>query len=112
MPLTFVALLAASQPLVAAYDRSGPSRRATCRIDDGPARRCIFTPLFGDGGFQIDLPDRALRVVVAGERARVFEVFGPEKRVQVAATFRRDAVRRACWVSGRGDSDPRSICAF
>ena len=98
---------------VASEDRSGPSREANCRIDDKPMQRCLFTPLFGDGSFEIELnADRALRVVVDSARASVFEVFGPEKRVRLMWRYHRDPLHCACWVTDMTDVEPRSICVY
>ena len=92
--------LAASGPSVegvASEDRSGPSRWARCRIDGKPVSKCRFTPLFGDGSFNIRLKGvDELRVVVSGDSASVFEVFGPEKRVALLAVG-------AGWVRVLGD---------
>jgi hypothetical protein len=114
MLATFVLLLALSGPAdsIAPEDRSGPTRPARCEIDGKPARPCQFTPLFGDGSFDILLADRQqYRVVIDGEHASVFVVMGPQKRVPLTWPYHRDAVRRACWVTDADDS-PQSICVY
>jgi hypothetical protein len=96
-------------------DRSGPPRRARCRIGAGPVQPCIFTPLFGDGSFNIEPKDgNDLRVVRDGDHAWVFSVFGPNKRVPVGGTYHRDKADRACWVADAPNSepDPGRICAY
>jgi len=101
--------------MVARVDRSGPSRIATCQIDRGPQSRCVFTPLFGDGSFQVDLDGtdaRSLRVVLDGHKARAFEVFGPAKFVAMLWTYHRDPTRPACWITDTKDVETQSICAF
>jgi len=106
---------ASNSPMVAQEDRSGRSRTATCQMDHGPKSQCVFTPLFGDGSFQIDLDGtdaRSLRVVLDGDRAHVFEVFGPTKRVALLWTYYRDPTRPACWITDTKDVEPQSICAF
>lgn len=109
--LTLATLTAPDE--VAPEDRSGPSRQARCKIDDGPARRCRFTPLFGDGSFNIEVGrDQEWRIVVDGHLGHLFEVAGPTKRAPVWGNYRRDAVKHACWLrTGSGDG-PRSICVY
>src|SRR4030095_4870087 len=89
---------------VSPEDRSGPSRQAKCKIDHDPLVRCRFTPLFGDGSFNIELPEgRELRIVVEGERGWLFIPMGPEQRVRILTGYHRDKADRACWVT----DDPR-----
>jgi hypothetical protein len=103
---------AAMPDAVAPEDRSGPSRQARCRIGDGPMQPCRFTPLFGDGSFNIELPDGEYRMIVEGDRGDAFAVFGPEKRVPLLWSYRRDPADGACWVSESPDSEPSRICAY
>jgi hypothetical protein len=116
-PLLALAIAQAVQnsPMVAPENRSGRSRIVTCQIDHGPKSRCVFTPLFGDGSFQIDLDGddpRSLMVALDGGKARVFEVFGPIKQVELRWPYRRDPTRPACWITDTKDVEPQSICAF
>jgi hypothetical protein len=103
---------------VSAADRSGPSRRARCRLDGEPERSCRFTPLFGDGSFNIELgPQRQLRLVLDGERAHLFVPITPDQRVRMSGTYRRNERDRACWVSEgepapTGAGPPHSICVY
>jgi hypothetical protein len=55
-----VSMLALIQPVdaVSKVDRSGPSRQAKCQVDSEPVQSCRFTPLFGDGSFNIELGPR------------------------------------------------------
>lgn len=103
---------AAPTEAVASEDRSGPSRPARCRIGDGAVQPCTFTPLFGDGSFDIELADRELRVVVRGQQGTAFEVFGPERRVRMEWHYRRDPSDPACWVADLPNSEPSRICAY
>lgn len=94
-------------------DRSGPPRQAHCRIDGEPVQRCVFTPVFGDGSFDIKLNgDRELRVMIDGTNASVFEVLGPQKRVPLMWRYRRDPADQACWVSDRQSVSPKTICVY
>lgn len=120
--LAFSMLLAALSPdAVASVDRSGPSRRARCRLDNAPIQRCRFTPLFGDGSFNIELsPERQLRLVRGGaeERAYLFVPIAPDKQIRMFDTFRRDHRDRACWVSEakrigpKNEGPPSRICVY
>lgn len=98
---------------VAAEDRSGATRDARCRIDDEPVETCRFTPLFGDGSFNIALArDREYRLIVDGERGHLFVVFGPEHRVPLMWGYHRDRADRACWVADEPGHEPERICAY
>ncbi len=98
---------------VAPADRSGPTRQARCRIDGEPVETCRFTPLFGDGSFNIALAgDHEYRLIVDGERGHVFVVFGPEHRVPLAPVYHRDRADRACWVSDEPGHQPGRICVY
>ena len=98
---------------VAPEDRSGRSREAQCRIDSGSREKCRFTPLFGDGSFNIELPDgNEYRVVVRGEDAWAFVVMGPQKRIRLWWKYHRSAEDRACWVTDDKLGMPHSICAY
>ena len=121
MPFVLVAplFMASLAPdAVSPEDRSGPSREARCKIDQNPVVQCRFTPLFGDGSFNIELPEgRELRIVVDGERGWLFIPVSAEQRVRILTGYHRDKGDRACWVT----DDPRdaflpgppdSICVY
>jgi len=91
-------------------DRSGPTRRARCQINDEPEQPCAFTPVFGDGSFDIEMPDRQLRLIVEGEEAAPFELIG-ERRIPIPGILDRDPADRACWVSGDPDATLARVCA-
>jgi hypothetical protein len=107
-------LLLFGRPLdtVAKEDRSGPTMQAQCQIGDEAVRLCRFTRVFGDGSFDIELPDRELRLVVDGDRGNLFEVFGPERMVLLPSRYHRDTVHPACWLSNVAGSDPGRICVY
>jgi hypothetical protein len=85
---------------VADVDRSGPSWQARCRIDDEPLQSCRFTPLFGDGSFNIELEaQRQLRLIVDGEHALLFVGIAPDKQIRTDVALHRDQKDRACWVA-------------
>ncbi len=88
----------------------GPTRQARCRIDDQPERACAFTPVFGDGSFDIELPDRQLRLIVSGEEAAPFELIG-RRRIPLAGLLRRDPQDRACWVAEDPELGLERVCA-
>ena len=110
-------LAAATPDPVAKEDRSGPSRQATCRTDNDPKVRCRFTPLFGDGSFNIELPKgRELRIVVYGERGWLFVPLSPERRARMGG-YHRDRNDRACWVADEPKDSalpgpPDKICVY
>lgn len=94
---------------VAADERSGPSRRITCSVGDMRQTTCTFTPLFGDGSFQLDGPGVAVRLIISDGEGSLFEVFGPTRRVAIGGVYTRDPRDRACWVSK--DGGPTPVCA-
>jgi hypothetical protein len=91
-------------------EQRGPSRQARCRVNDEPERSCTFTPVWGDGSFDIEMPDRKLRLIVDGEEAAPFELIGA-RRVPLVGLLKRDAKDRACWVSDDPDAVLRRVCA-
>ncbi|PKP93381.1 MAG: hypothetical protein CVT77_05865 [Alphaproteobacteria bacterium HGW-Alphaproteobacteria-16] len=99
---------------VSQEDRSGASRRAACQIDGTARQNCVFTPLFGDGSFQIDLSDDTAYRIVIDEPgvASVFSVFGPDNRIPLMWSYRRDSAKPACWVTDTADVSPRAICVY
>ena len=115
-----VLLLALSKPVdaVSGVDRSGPSRQARCKIDNEPVRSCRFTPLFGDGSFNIELgPRRQLRLVISEERALLFVGIAPDKQIRTDVVLHRDRRDRACWVADvtrdlRVAGPPNRICVY
>ncbi len=94
---------------VAADERSGASRRITCSVGDMRPTTCTFTPLFGDGSFQLDGPDIAVRLIISDGEGSLFEVFGPTRRVPVGGIYIRNPRDRACWITTTGGPSP--ICA-
>lgn len=102
--LSMLVLLSQPADAVSKEDRSGPSRRVKCQLDNDPVQPCRFTPLFGDGSFNIELKKgRELRIVVDGERGWLFVPITPEQRVRMLNGYHRDKTDRACWVT----DDPR-----
>lgn len=91
-------------------ERRGRSRQARCRIGDEPEQPCTFTPVFGDGSFDIEMPDRQLRLIVDGEEAAPFEVIG-QRRIPIPGLLRRDPADRACWVAQDADAGLSRVCA-
>jgi hypothetical protein len=118
LALSMLILLAQPADSVSADDRSGPSRHVKCQLDNGPAQPCRFTPLFGDGSFNIELEKgRELRIVVDGERGWLFVPVSPEQRIRILNGYHRDEVDRACWVAdGVRDEalagPPNRICVY
>ena len=91
-------------------ERKGPTRRARCQIDDEPERPCDFTPVFGDGSFDIEMPDRQLRLIVSGSEAAPFELIGT-RRIPIVGLLQRDPNDPACWVSDDSDAILKRVCA-
>jgi hypothetical protein len=91
-------------------ERRGPTRQARCRIDDEAERPCAFTPVFGDGSFDIEMPDRQLRLIVNGDEAAPFELIG-ERRIPIVGLLRRDSQDRACWVAEEPGLGLDRVCA-
>jgi len=94
---------------VAADERSGPSRRINCSVGEMHETTCTFTPLFGDGSFQLDGPDIAVRLIITDGEGSLFEVFGPTRRVPVGGVYIRNPRDRACWITTTDGPSP--ICA-
>jgi len=118
MPAIFLASIFAATlapDAVSADDRSGPSRQVKCRLDNGRPEACRFTPLFGDGSFNIELSEgRELRIVVDGKRGWLFVPLSPDRR-SALGSFHRDEQDRACWVADIPLSmtrPPDRICAY
>ena len=55
-------------------ERSGRSRQIQCSVGRMTQTTCTFTPLFGDGSFQLDGPDIAVRLIIDGSEGSLFEV--------------------------------------
>lgn len=91
-------------------DRSGPTRQARCEINDEAPVRCSFTPVLGDGSFDIDTPDRQLRLVIDGNEAAPFERIGA-RRIPLPGLLRRDPDDRACWITDDPDATLTRVCA-
>ncbi len=91
-------------------DRSGPTRDAECEINDEGPVACSFTPVLGDGSFDIDTPDRELRVVVSQGEAAVFERIGA-RRIPIPGTLRRNPHDPACWFTDEPDMPISQVCA-
>ncbi len=94
---------------VAPDERSGRSRQIRCRVGDMAETACTFTPLFGDGSFQLDGPGVAVRMIIDDGTGYLFEVFGPERRTAVGGAYIRNTRDRACWVATEGGPSP--VCA-
>lgn len=94
---------------VAADERSGKTRQIRCSVGQMRETTCAFTPLFGDGSFQLDGPDIAVRMVIIDGEGSLFEVFGPDRRVPVGGIYIRNPRDRACWISTAGGPSP--VCA-
>lgn len=91
-------------------ERRGPTRQARCRIDGEAERPCAFTPVFGDGSFDIEMPDRQLRLIVDGDEAAPFELIG-ERRIPIVGLLRRDPQDGACWVAEEPGLGLERVCA-
>jgi len=96
---------------IAAEDQPGRARQIQCQVGSDPETNRTFTPLFGDGSFQLDGPDIALRMVISDGEGNLFEVFGPERRVAIGGTYRRDSRNRACWIANEDTPAPSRVCA-
>ena len=96
---------------ISAEDQPGRARQIRCQVGSVPETNCTFTPLFGDGSFQLDGPDIAYRMVISDGEGGLFAVFGPEDRVPVGGTYRRDARDGACWIANESTPAPSPICA-
>lgn len=94
---------------VAADERSGRSREVRCRVGEMAETTCTFTPLFGDGSFQLDGPGVAVRLIIDDGTGYLFEVFGPDRRTPVGGAYIRNPRDRACWVAT--DGGPSPVCA-
>ena len=101
----------AQGPKPATQASAGGGRPARCQVDDGPVGSCTFTPVMGDGSFEIETASEHLRVVVDGEEAVAFAVVG-DRRVPLAGTLVRDSDDRACWVAAEEGVGPSRICAW
>ncbi|CAL1692400.1 hypothetical protein MMB232_02566 [Brevundimonas subvibrioides] len=109
----------AAKPQATAYtpvpisrdDQPGRARQIRCQVGSAPETDCTFTPLFGDGSFQLDGPDIALRMVISDGEGGLFEVIGPEERIAIGGTYRRDSRDRACWIANEETPAPSRVCA-
>jgi hypothetical protein len=95
---------------VAAEERSGPSERRSCRFGSEAPEPCVVTPLFGDGSFEVSSETQAVRLIVDGDEADAFAVFGPDRRVPMAGRYRRDPNDRNCWLGSDPEVEPGLIC--
>jgi hypothetical protein len=96
---------------ITADDQPGRARQIRCKVGSAPETNCTFTPLFGDGSFQLDGPDIAYRMVISDGEGGLFAVFGPDDRVPVGGTYRRDPRDGACWIANESTPAPNPICA-
>lgn len=92
-------------------DNPGRARQIRCQVGPSAETDCTFTPLFGDGSFQLDGPDIALRMIITDGEGSLFEVISPEERVPIGSFYRRDTRDRACWVEVEKTSAPSRVCA-
>lgn len=92
-------------------DNPGRARQIRCQVGSGRETDCTFTPLFGDGSFQLDGPDIALRMIITEGEGSLFAVISPEERVPIGSFYRRDSRDRACWVQVEPTSAPSRVCA-
>lgn len=92
-------------------DRSAPTRRARCKINDEGLESCAFTPVMGDGSFDIETEDRMLRLLVSDGEGALFERIGP-RNIPLPGTFERDQEDRACWFSNDEFATVRRLCAY
>ena len=90
-------------------ERSGRSRQIRCSVGQMRETTCTFTPLFGDGSFQLDGPDIAVRLLIIEGEGHLFEVFGPTRRVGVGGVYIRNPRDRACWITTTDGPSP--VCA-
>lgn len=94
---------------VAPDERSGRSREIQCSVGQMAETTCTFTPLFGDGSFQLDGPGVAVRLIIDGTEGSLFEVFGETRRVPVGGVYIRNPRDRACWITT--SDGPSPVCA-
>jgi hypothetical protein len=66
--------------------------------------------VFGDGSFEIVMPDRQLRLIVSGDEAAPFELIGT-RPIPIVGLLQRDAEDPACWVSDDPDAMLKRVCA-
>ena len=90
-------------------ERSGRSRQIRCSVGQMRETACTFTPLFGDGSFQLDGPGIAMRLLIIEGEGHMFEVFGPTRRVAVGGVYIRNPRDRACWITTTDGPSP--VCA-
>ena len=95
---------------ISADDRPGRARQARCQVGMGRNTNCTFTPLFGDGSFQLDAPDIALRMIISGDQGHLFAVF-PDRCIPTVGTYRRDPRDRACWIANEKTAPTSKVCA-
>ncbi|MBX9707326.1 MAG: hypothetical protein K2X61_05255 [Caulobacteraceae bacterium] len=96
---------------VAPSERSGRTRQIRCSVGQMRETNCSFTPLFGDGSFQLDGPNIAYRLIIDNGEGYLFEVFSRDERVAIGGLYRRDNRDRACWVAVERTPAPSRICA-
>ena len=94
---------------VAADERSGRSRQIRCSVGQMRETACTFTPLFGDGSFQLDGPGVAVRLIITNGEGSLFEVISATRRVPVGGTYVRNPRDRACWIAT--SDGPSPVCA-
>jgi hypothetical protein len=86
-------------------------RQARCEFNDEPAQVCTFTQVLGDGSFDVETSDRSVRILVDGQEAAAFEVFGPDRRVPLPGNFHSDRSDPACWVADDNELPLYRVCA-
>lgn len=96
---------------VSREDNPGRARQIRCQVGAAAETDCTFTPLFGDGSFQLDGPGIALRMVISDGEGSLFAVMSAEERVPIGSFYRRDSRDRACWVEVEKTSAPSRVCA-
>jgi hypothetical protein len=96
---------------ISADDQPGRARQIRCQVGTDPETGCTFTPLFGDGSFQLDGPDIAYRLVISDGEGGLFAVIGQDDYVPIGGTYRRDTRDRACWIANEETPAPSRICA-
>ena len=92
-------------------DRSGPTRRARCNINEEGMEPCMFTPVMGDGSFDIETADRDIRIVISDGEGAVFERIGA-RNIPLPGGFQRDGDDPACWATDDPDATVRRVCAY
>lgn len=92
-------------------DRSGATRRARCRIDDQALASCAFTPVLGDGSFDVDMDGYHMRLVISDGEGALF-ARGEDRNIPIPGVFQRDPADRACWASDEEFATVHRLCAY